>query len=813
MVHDWERTSLNGDWVLYCQQNSEYMASGGHPVTYDAICGMPDYMPARVPGNLELDLQRAGHIGDPFFGLTTLKLQKLESLHMFYGRRFEYHRPVQGQTAEAGIRTGQAAQTGLGMDTRRYQTTPVLTFEGLDTVAEIFLNGCLVGRCENMLITQTFVLSDLKDGENDLVVHIIPACIAARGRKMSAANNALKYDYESLRLRKSASMFGWDIMPRLVSGGIWRPVYIEEVPRESLRQVYLMTTDLNVEEETASLVLFYEADVWGDDLSEYRIRLTGTCGDSTFAASDRLWYTAGKLYVSLEHAKFWWPKGQGSQDLYEVEVELTRNGDVVDTWHTRTGIRTVSLERTALTDPFFGGKFRFLVNGRSVFILGTNFVPVDAMHSRDRERLPRVLELLEDSGCNAIRCWGGSVYEDDLLYDFCDEKGILIWQDFMMACGTYPIDDAFCKVMEEEAQFVVRRLRQHPSLLLWSGDNECDMSAFKKRPSGNRITREVLPAVVEYEDPVRPFLPSSPFVDREAEGVPEAYLPENHLWGPRDYYKSDYYRNSLCSFASEIGYHGCPARESIEAFLPPEHSWPWQDNDYWMAHASSMELGNSGNFNYRIRLMADQIRELFGVIPDNLEDFVTASQISQAEAKKFFIELFRTGQPDRTGIIWWNLIDGWPQFSDAVVDYYFRKKLAYYYIRQVQQPVLLSMKEPKDWHLEMVAVNDTGGSIRLVYSVEELTAGLEIDSGEIFVPEGMKHIMNIPYSQGEKKIYRMHWEYGAGRGWNHYLAGNPPFSLQEYKTYLLDSYREIFPDMQKGNVSSDWHIKDKEDML
>ena len=222
MVHDWERTSLNGDWVLYCQQNSEYMASGGHPVTYDAICGMPDYMPARVPGNLELDLQRAGHIGDPFFGLTTLKLQKLESLHMFYGRRFEYHRPVQGQTAEAGIRTGQAAQTGLGMDTRRYQTTPVLTFEGLDTVAEIFLNGCLVGRCENMLITQTFVLSDLKDGENDLVVHIIPACIAARGRKMSAANNALKYDYESLRLRKSASMFGWDIMPRLVSGGIWR---------------------------------------------------------------------------------------------------------------------------------------------------------------------------------------------------------------------------------------------------------------------------------------------------------------------------------------------------------------------------------------------------------------------------------------------------------------------------------------------------------------------------------------------------------------------------------------------------------------
>ncbi len=758
MTHNWKRTTLNGDWELFYQKNSEYLASEKHPVTVDAICREPGHIPAKVPGNLEIDLQRAGRIEDPFFGQNPLKMQALESLHMFYGRKFEYYRT-------AG-------------------TVPILTFEGLDTVAEIFLNGQPVGSCENMLITQTFVLADVKEGENDLVVHIIPACIAARGRKMSALSNALKYDYESLRLRKAASMFGWDIMPRIVSGGIYRPVYIEDRPEEALKQVYLMTSRVSAEDRTAELILFYEADVKGDDISEYRVTLRGRCGDSVFEASDRLWYTAGKLFIHLEDAKLWWPKGYGEQPLYDVEVIIARNGELIDTWKTRTGIRTVALERTALTDQFLGGKFQFYVNEKKIFVLGTNFVPLDALHSRDRERLPKVMALLEDSGCNTIRCWGGGVYEDDYLYDFCDEKGILIWQDFMMACGTYPVDSEFCEIMKEESEFIIRRLRQHPSLLLWSGDNECDMGAFKKNPSGNKITRDIIPTVAEYEDPVRPFLPSSPFVDKEAEGYPEEYLPENHLWGPRDYYKSNYYRNSLCSFASEIGYHGCPCRESMEEFLPADKLWPWQGNDDWMVHASSMELGSSGDFNYRIKLMADQIKEMFGQVPDNLDDFILASQISQAEAKKFFIELFRTGQPKRTGIIWWNLIDGWPQFSDAVVDYYFRKKLAYYYIKQVQQPVLLSVREPENWSLEMVAVNDTDETIALEYTVTELTAGETVCMGKASVPKGIKHLINIPYSQGEKKMYMMQWEYNKGTGRNHYLAGNPPFSLQEYRKFL-----------------------------
>ncbi len=150
------------------------------------------------------------------------------------------------------------------------------------------------------------------------------------------------------------------------------------------------------------------------------------------------------------------------------------------------------------------------------------------------------------------------------------------------------------------------------------------------------------------------------------------------------------------------------------------------------------ELGDSGNFNYRIKLMADQVRELFGAVPDNLDDFALASQISQAEAKKFFIEMFRTGQPNRTGIIWWNLIDGWPQFSDAVVDYYFRRKLAFYYIKRVQQPLILSMREPANWNLELVSVNDAGAEAELDYTVTELTTGEVVHSARATVPKGVK---------------------------------------------------------------------------
>lgn len=772
-MNQYQKIDLCGEYALSFVQHAAYVQSGIIPTTArqaESITGRK--IPGNVPGNYELDLERAGLLPDPFYDQNLVTIEKMEDTHVFYSKTFCY-----------------AAKKDL---------QPWLVFEGIDTIADIYLNGRLLGKSCNMMIPYEFPAGELlMEGENELFVHLYPACMEARKAKVSAGTLAAKYNYETLRLRKSPHMFGWDIMPRLVSAGIYRPVRLEYRPRTRLRQAYLMTSSVQVDRGEASFLLFYEIETPESDLSAFQIEVTAKCGESEFSAGGRLWFTAGHLKFDAGNLKFWWPKGYGEPNLYEVAISLKQNGRVVDVIHTQTGVRTVRLERTAVTEPLRKGKFQFSVNGKNVFLLGTNFVPIDAFHSRDRERLPRVMDLLDDVGCNAVRCWGGNVYEDEYFYRRCDEMGILVWQDFMMACAIYPTDPEFCAVIQNEAEITVRRLRQHPCILLWSGDNECDQTmrgwAFPKDPNRNRLTRQVLRDVVDFEDPTRPYLPSSPFVDVEAVELPgESFVTEQHLWGCRDYYKSPFYKDSLCNFASEIGYHGCVSKKSMQKFLPPDKLWPWKDNDSWIIHAASPEVSDSP-YSYRIELMAKQIRELFGDIPENLDDFILASQISQAEAKKFFIELFRLGKPHKTGLIWWNLIDGWPQFSDAVVDYYFEKKLAYYYIKQVQQPVLLAVDEPKKWNLDVKLINDSGKTQEVFCRVRDYTKGSQIVfEGMQTVGDQTKTVAQLPYSQGEKKIYQLEWEYNGVKSVNHYLSGNPPFQLDFYKDFLKKTYR--FPE-------------------
>ena len=759
--------SLDGTWKLRLLDHQDYVASG-HELTRFAEVDVEGSIHAEVPGNFELDLQRAGLIPDPFFGTNPIKMEKFENTHVFYARKFDYEVEP--------------------------NTVPELVFEGLDTLARIFLNRKLIGETDNMFVRHVIPAEGIVAGENELVIHLLPVCIETRRNKVSAGNTALKYNYELVRLRKAAHMFSWDIMPRLVSAGIFRPVGIRNKRRASIEQLYLYAIDVDGQRNKATMELFFVMDIGGDTMRDYRLRLEGESSDSKFCIEERAWFTAGKIRFSLEDAKLWWPKGYGEPNLYDVKVTLLKNGEPVDVRTFTTGVRAVKLIRTSTTDIMMNGDFHFEVNGKKIFIMGTNWVPVDAYHSRDVERIPRIMELMDDIGCNGVRVWGGGVYEDPTFYDACDRLGIVVWQDFMMACGNYPITPDFQAAMRDEATKAVQQLRQHPSIILWSGDNECDMFirliGFEDDPNKNRITREVLPDVIFTEDPARPYLPSSPYMDPEAIKVPERYLTENHLWGPRDYFKSAFYKDSLCSFASEMGYHGCASVESIRKFISEDKLWPYKDNEEWIAHAASADLSADGIYNYRVELMARQIKELFGAIPDNLQGFSLASQISQAEAKKFFVELFRLGQPKRSGLMWWNLIDGWPQFSDAVVDYYFDKKLAYHYLKQSQQPLLLSFREPSKWLLSLCAINNTGAAQSFDYRVTDYDCGsLVLEGRGSCEDQSVFELDALPYSQGEKRIYLIEWQCEGYDGKNHYLAGNPPFDLEHYAKFLADIYR------------------------
>lgn len=757
---------LNGAWKMACLPHNAFCSMKGedHLRSIAEIEeAFPQVIDAQVPGNLELDLVREGvEKKDPFFGENIYSFHRYESYHAVYYRRFS------------------APEVRADADW-------FLVFEGLDTYAAVYLNGKPVLEADNMLIPHEADVTALLQKENELVVHLRPTCIEARQYPYTPLDGGLPYNTESMYVRKAPHMYGWDIMPRAVSLGIWRGVRLERREKTRLEEVYMDCTAVSGEGGTASMRLFYRLKTELDYLENMEIRFSGICGESRFCETRMVTFIAGVVYFGIGGARLWWPKNYGDPALYDVKVELLQNGILLHEKNFSLGIRVVEIDRT-LRDPRGPGDveegFCILVNHRPIFVMGTNWVPLDAYHSRDARRLPEALRLLEESGCNLARCWGGNVYEDHAFFDACDRMGILVWQDFAMACAFYPNDPDFLNRIRQETESIVKRLRQHPSLAIWSGDNECDFFTNicqgygNLDPNRNVITREVIPAVLLKQDPGRSYLPSSPYMSH----FPMPYYAEDHLWGPRNYFKSAYYDQSPCSFASEIGYHGCPSPDSIEKFISKDRLWPHEDNPEWLCHATAPYADPYGNFNYRIGLMADQVQEMFGEKPGSLERFSLLSQFVQAEAMKHFIERFRVEKWRKTGLIWWNLLDGWPQFSDAVVDYYFRKKIAFSYIRSAQQPVCLIMTEPEGWDRKAFICNDTAEAVTCTYTITDLTDGSIAASGTAAVGAGDKTcVLYARCCSTYRTMYLLEWTTADGVSFrNHYLAGYPVFDADWY---------------------------------
>ena len=763
----WESHCLDGAWELFAAPNKACAAVADQYRTLGALAASDLlHVAGTVPGNFELDFQQAGILSDLFVGTHSLKAQELENLHLWYARSFNFAQ----DSTEAWH----------------------FCFEGIDTFAEIYLNGVLIGESDNMLIPHEFAATGLKQGRNELVVHILPVFLKARENTFEAGVTTLQsFQGDALTVRKAPHMFGWDIMPRMLSGGLWRSVYLFKKPQERIESVYMSTVAASP--SLATFHVYFRLHITGDSVREYCLRFDGTCGDSRFSVQYPLWHTEGRTLIHVENPKLWWPKGMGEPNLYDVHIALCHGDTVLDEQTFVAGMRKVELIKTDTADEN-SGEFCFLVNGHRMFVRGLNWVPLDPFHSRDGERLPRALALLGDSNCNMVRCWGGNVYESDAFFDYCDRNGIAVWQDFAMACSYYPQDRRFQAVIEREAEVVVRRLRNHPALFIWVGDNECDIAItgwhpVRLDPNENVLTRQVLPEVVRRMDPFRPYLPSSPYISKVAfDQGKDRMLPELHLWGPRGYYKADFYSKTVCHFASEIGYHGCPSPQSVKQFITPDKLWPWNNNEEWRVHATCMELAENTAYANRIPVMDNQIYCLFGCHPENLEAFALASQLTQAEANKFFVEKFRLGKWTKSsGILIWNLIDGWPQFSDSIVDYYFNRKLAYAVLKRCQEPVCLMFREPADGVLTLACANDTLEQAAVTYRVTDVTNGRVLLEGQAVVEENITADVDALTDVGEETVfYLIEWEYNGHTYKNHYLSGVAPVSLER----CLEGYRK-----------------------
>lgn len=753
--------TLNGTWKLY------YFPEGSCSIerTEDLKnAGVPS-VPCTVPGNVELDLSAAGVLpADLFKGENILQAEQYETYEWWYETAFVPEAPAEGKKV-------------------------ILHFGAVDCFADYYLNGEKIASSDNMFISQDFDVTKLLRYGVENTLHVNIHSPVVRGAEYDNEMNVSLFRWGNPLIsdwvRKAPHSYGWDIMPRALSAGIWRDV---ELRYENVYDFKFCHMELrSLHGKNGEIAMVYDTTVPPQYIftslgRTLRFEIQGKCGEHTFSHTAYPNTKYGKITFRVEDIQLWWPKNYGEPNMYDITVEVfTPDGELLMRREFAQGFRTLKLNRTDIVDRE-KGCFEFIINGVKIMAVGSNWVPMDVYHSRDKERYQRALALADEIGCNILRCWGGNVYEDHAFFDFCDRHGIMVWQDFAMACAFYPQTHEFADRIEKEAEWVVRELRDHVSLVLWCGDNEndCMMAGHGVNPKVNYLTREVLPRVIERLDPCRPYIASSPYISDEAFALGSAYYPEDHLWGPRDYFKSTFYTGSNAYFVSETGYHGCPSRKSIERFIDAEYVWPYHDNRQWNLHSS-----DQNNRDNRTLLMEKQVRQLFGEVPTDMDEYILASQISQAEAKKFFIERVRAKMDRMGGVIWWNLIDGWPQMSDAVVDYYYEKKLAYHYIRRSSRPFIIMLDEMTAWGHNVICANSTLKAVTGTCRISDLDSGRVVfEKAFSAAPNANTNLGRLDCMYSEQGMFLIEWEVDGKTFYNTYLYGTPVFSLEQYKSWL-----------------------------
>ena len=735
---------------------------------------------ATVPGNVELDLMAEGLIKDPLVGNNVNDLRKYETYQWWYHRTF----------IKPGVPEGSRVE---------------LCFDGIDTIADIWLNNRKIGHVENMLVEHHFDITDYLEDQNELYIYIYSTVLEARKHRLHELGERYNALAEAVSIRKPGHMFGWDILPRLVSVGLWKDVKLEIIPSTYWESVYWVTKWIWVDDRRADLYVNWQFQTDWLDIDDLVLRiLLRRDGKIAYEHSEKVYTTVSRHRIyGLKDVDFWWPRGFGEPALYEAVMELLESdGNVLARNVQNIGIRKVELISSEISTKEQPGEFYFKVNGEKVFIKGTNWVTLDAIHSRDKEHIKPSFDMLVDLNCNMIRLWGGNVYEQDEFYDLCDQNGIMVWQDFAFTCNIYPQTREFANKVREEARKVILRLRHHPSLVIWVGNNENDIALdfgggdqIHIDPNTDIISRQVLPEMIRRFDPKTPYLPSSPYISPEAfkvHNMVHRYVtPEQHLWGPRGYYKAPFYTETSARFLGEIGYHGCPSRESLEKMFDKDFVYPWEKgkgfewNDQWKTKAVRVHPSSTGN-DHRNDYLLKGIRSVFTKVPTDLDQFIIASQIVQAEALKYFIEFWRMKKFDEgSGILWWRLRDGWPIISNGVVDFYYDKKLAYHYIKRVQTDVCVMIGDAWDTGRHpVVVVNDTRNNVDGNFSIKDA------DSGETLLSKSFKVEKNGKKSAGflakteKSKLWLIEWEVSGKKYMNHYFAYKPHVELDEYLKWL-----------------------------
>lgn len=657
--------------------------------------GSGDWLPAKVPGSVYGDLLANGRIEDPYYRDNEWKALEIIKDDFEYVTHFS--------VPEEYLREEKV----------------LLRFEGIDTIADLVLNGVALGHTENMHRTFEFSVKEylkVEDNELSVVLYSPTEFIKTAYGKcpIEGSSDAMKgFPY----LRKAHCMFGWDWGPRLPDAGIWRNVSLLAFSGARFDSVYItqhhqsgsvdLEFQIDLEEAVTGRTFRLEGEKWyqtvggqvvsasdgswlpavTDGNSEYDYRITVMDPDGVCHV-----YDGNLSRITVEKPQLWWPNGYGKQPLYRIRAELlkkTPSGDeLMDVWEKRIGLRamTMHIEKDA-----YGEQFAHEVNGVRIFAMGADYVPEDNLLGRvTAERTYELLKQARDAHFNCIRVWGGGNYPYDAFWDACDELGLIVWEDFMFACAVYDLTPEFEANIRQELIDNIKRIRHHASLGLWCGNNEMEMfvdqgrwvTRHREKSDYVKMYEYIIPKILEIYDPSTFYWPASPSSGGAFDDPNGESRGDVHYWDvwhgdkPITEYRKFYFR-----YLSEFGFQSFPALKTCEMFTEPEDRNIFS---YVMEKHQRNKTANGKIMNY--------MEQTF-LYPTSFDTVLYASQLLQAEAIRYGVEHFRRNRGRCMGTVIWQLNDCWPVASWSSIDYCGRWKALHYYAKRFFAPLMLSCAE------------------------------------------------------------------------------------------------------------------------
>ncbi|ALX65763.1 glycoside hydrolase family 2 protein [Microbacterium sp. XT11] len=644
-------------------------------------------IPARVPGVVHTDLLAAALIDDPYVDDNESAQEWIGYADWEYAVEFDHDDD------------GHA----------RYD----LVADGLDTVATVSLNGTEVARTVNQHREYRWPVAELlRTGRNELRIAFRSPIAYAREREAVLGERPHSYVHPFNAIRKSACNFGWDWGPALVTAGIWRRIGIEGWSGARIARVRPVV-GVDGDPRRVDVHVDVEREGAGGDLS-VTAAVAGVAGEAMLAGDD----TSAVIRLHAKGAALWHPRGYGAPDLHELVVRL--GGD--ETWAGRIGLRTVELDASA---DEHGSGFRIIVNGEPVYVRGANWIPEDTFFPRvTRERLAERFDDATQANMNLLRVWGGGIYESEDFYALADERGILVWQDFLLACAAYSEDEELWKEFEAEARDAVARLTAHPSLVLWNGGNENIWGwvdwHWRERLQGatwgEGYYQELFPRVVAELAPTTPYSPGSPYGFSRYVHPNDPAHGTMHIWDVWNRVDYDVYRDYTPRFVSEFGFQGPPAWSTLFSVVHDEPADPY--GPLMLVHQKAADGNGKLERGLGTHIAA----------PRNIDDWHWATQLNQARAVRFGIEHFRSLHPINQGAIVWQLNDCWPVISWAAVDGHGIRKPLWHALRAAYADRLATI-QPRAGQLALVLHNDTGAPWEAELVVRTLTLdGVQLDA-------------------------------------------------------------------------------------